>query len=334
VFANIYLNGTGDRTIAGKNAKATSANFIVDDAVSLVNENVLPSLNFSNNPNSGLTVKPGAVLMLLSLNNAAKVKNYGRISYSQDIDNTTSTTYNFYMATVNTKSKSPVGKLVVDNYGYQQHPTAIGTINTWWRLRNSPQLFNDSLNWLRLSYFEDALNGNTEDSIKVFHSPNAGLTWKRVRTGITIDKTNNLVSISNAPSFGHYLLSSSGLGITSFEPLVESAEPRFGGNTGQLSMYLFGAGFKTTSTVTLKASGQTSIKADTTLLTDAIGESMLARFDLKNKPLGVYDVIIETPGEKNFDFAGLFYHYERRTKRSLVNHFRSRPFPDTPLANL
>jgi hypothetical protein len=304
--ANIYLYGTGDRTIAGKNAKATSANFIVDDAVSLVNENILPSLNFSNNPNSGLTVKPGAVLMLLSLNNAAKVKNYGRISYSQDIDNTTSTTYNFYMATVNTKSKSPVGKLVVDNYGYQQHPTATGTINTWWRLRNSPQLFNDSLNWLRLSYFEDALNGNTEDSIKVFHSPNAGLTWKRVRTGITIDKTNNLVSISNAPSFGHYLLSSSGLGITSFEPLVESAEPRFGGNTGQLSMYLFGAGFKTTSTVTLKASGQTNIKADTTLLTDAIGESMLARFDLKNKPLGVYDVIIETPGEKTLTLPAYF----------------------------
>ena len=62
-------------------------------------------------------------------------------------------------------------------------------------------------------------------------------------------------------------------------------------------MYLFGAGFKSNSTVKLKLSGQADILADTTYVTDGLGEAMLAKFDLKNKALGIYDVIIETPGQ-------------------------------------
>jgi hypothetical protein len=71
-------------------------------------------------------------------------------------------------------------------------------------------------------------------------------------------------------------------------------------------MYIFGAGFKKTSTVTLRMTGQADIKADTTWLTDSFGESMQARFDLKNKTQGIYDVIIETPGEKTLTLPAYF----------------------------
>lgn len=304
--ANISLSGTNDRNIAGRNAIATSGNFYVDNAINLVGDNVFPNLNFTGNPPASCTIKPGATLTLTFLPNTSKLKNYGRITVVQDVDNAANNTYNYYAASVSTKAKTIVNKLTIDNYGNQQHPTATGTINTWWRLRNIPQVFNDTLNWMKLTYLDDALNGTLEDSIKVFHSPNAGLSWKRIKKGYTIDKVNNLVTINNAPSFGHYLMSSSALGITSFQPLVESAEPRFGGNTGQLTMYLFGAGFKTTSTVKLKLAGQNDIQADTTYLTDVLGESMLAQFDLKNKALGVYDVIIETPGEPTLTLPAHF----------------------------
>jgi len=297
-ISNLYLTGTNDRTISGSNAIGIQANIYVDDAIALIEDNTLPNLNFTGNPAAGCTIKSGASLNLNFLPNSSKIKNLGRLSVSLDVDNTNNNTYNFYAASLSTKAKTGVNKLTVDNYGYQQHPTATGTINTWWRIRNTPQVFNDSLNWLKLSYQDDALNGIIEDSIKVFHSPNAGMSWKRIKTGYTIDKASNTVTINNAPSFGHYLLSSSVLGITSFQPLVETAEPRFGGNTGQLTMYLFGAGFKSNSTVKLKLSGQAEILADTTYVTDGLGEAMLAKFDLKNKALGIYDVIVETPGQK------------------------------------
>ncbi len=305
-ISNMYLTGTNSRTISGSNAKGIQANIYVDDAIALIEDNTLPNLNFTGNPAAGCTIKSGASLNLNFLPNSSKIKNLGRLSVSLDVDNTNNNTYNFYAASLSTKAKTIVNKLTIDNYGYQQHPTATGTINTWWRVRNTPQVFNDSLNWLKLSYQDDALNGIIEDSIKVFHSPNAGMSWKRIKTGYTIDKASNTITINNAPSFGHYLLSSSALGITSFQPLVETAEPRFGGNTGQLTMYLFGAGFKSNSTVKLKLSGQAEILADTTYVTDGLGESMLAKFDLKNKALGIYDVIIETPGQKTLTLPAHF----------------------------
>ncbi len=302
--SNVYLNGKGDQTIAGKSGNTISGNFYGDGSINLVGDNYLPNLSFVGG--GECTVKKGATLTLKSLSNVSRIRNYGRVTMLADVDNAGNNTYNFYDASLNTKAKTEVGRITVDNYGYQQHPTATGTIDTWWRLRNTPQLFNDSLNWLKLSYADGALNGNIEDSIKVFHSPNAGLNWKRIKSGITIDKANNLVTINKAPSYGHYLLSSSALGITNFQPLVESAEPRFGGNTGQLTMYLFGAGFKSTTTVFLKAAGMNDIKSDTTWLTDAIGESMQARFNLKNKLVGIYDVVVETPGEKSFTLPAYF----------------------------
>ncbi len=303
---NLHLYGSSERTLGGTNGKGIQATIYVDDPIILAGTNTLPNLNFTTKAGASCTIKAGSILYLSEKTNYAKVKNYGRVSVSLDLANTSTATFDFFGASASIKGNPDISKLTVDNYGYQQHPTATGTINTWWRLRPVPVIPGDSLIWLKLSYPEDALNGNKEDSLMVFHSPNSGLTWRRIRTAITVDKANNVVTIPKAPSAGHYLLSSSALGITSFQPLVESAEPRFGGNTGQLTMYLFGAGFKATSTVKLTRSGGVEIKADTTWLTDGIGESMLARFNLKNHSLGVYNVVVETPGSPTLELPGYF----------------------------
>lgn len=303
---NIYLYGTNERNIGGRNGSGILARIWADDPIVLTGTNSLPNLNFTGKTEAGCTVKAGSILNLMEKTTYGKVKNYGRVSISQDLANTSTATFDFFGASASIKGNPAINQLTVDNYGYQQHPTSTGTIHTWWRLRPVPVLSGDSLIWLKLSYPEDALNGNNEDSLKVFHSPNSGLTWRRLRTAITIDKTNNVVTIPKAPSGGHYLLSSSALGVTSFQPLVESAEPRFGGNSGQLTMYLFGAGFKASSKVKLTRSGGIEIKADTTWLTDGIGESMLARFNLKNKALGVYNVVVETPGSPTIELPDYF----------------------------
>ncbi len=312
----IYLTGTGDRTFGGRQAGTVTATVYADDNISLVGDNYLPNLNFTGSPSAFCTVKPGASLTLAGTASSDKISNYGRITTHRDIDDNMAASWSFYAADAATPAQTPLTRLTVDHYGYQQHPTATGTVNSWWRIRNAPALYTDSLNWLKLWYKEEALNGHPEDSLKVFHSPNAGLTWKRIQNGITVDKTNNTVTINKAPSYGHYLLSGTALGITSFRPLVERAEPRFGGNSGQLTMYIFGAGFKNSSTLSLKA-GTTVIKADSTWVTDGMGESLQARFNLKNKPLGLYDVVVETPEEATISLPDWF---------TLENGERSQPW--------
>jgi len=296
-ISNIYLTGNKPRTISGSNASGIQTTIFIDDSVHLKGNNTLTNISFTSNPNAYCIIDPNATLTLTAISNPARILNYGRISLAQNIDNTIPNTLSFYESSINSKAGIPLNKLAIDHYGYQQHPTASGTVNCWWRLRNAPQSFKDSLAWLKLNYKTDALNGNLEDSLKVYHSANAGLNWNRIKKGVSIDKLNHITTISNAPSYGHFLLSTTSTGIYTFHPMIETVEPKFGGNSGFVTLYIFGAGLKNTSVAKLKISGQTDIVADTTYITDAIGESMLARFDLKNKNTGTYDVVVETPGE-------------------------------------
>lgn len=303
---DLYLAGKNERSIIGLNSSGISADIHVEDAIILTGQNTLPNLNFVSNETASCTIKKDAILTLFASTDEGKITNNGRITITNEVDNSNNKTYNFFAASASTKTNTALNQLTIDNYGKQQHPNAKGTINSWWRIRNTPQVFNDTLNWVKLKYHDEDLNGSVEDSLKVFYSPNAGLSWKKIKNEYTIDTEDNVVNIPEVPSFGHFLLSSSPLGITSFQPLLETAEPRKGGNSGQITMYLFGAGFKSTSKVILRSASLGDIVAEDTWLTDGFGESMTARFDLQNKPLGIYDVVVETSGA---------------TSQTLKNHF-------------
>ena len=303
---SITLKGTGSRNLGGIAGSQITNIVTIDDSISLSGDNIVGGLNFSGNTKAWCTITKGGSISLSSLSNAGRIINYGRVSVVQDIDSAAVNSYTFYAASLANKKGTKVNKITIDHYGNQQHPVASGTVNSWWRLRNYPQYFNDSLSWLKLNYTTNQLNGNNEDSLKIFHSPNAGISWNRIKTGISIDKTNKLVNINNAPSYGHFLISATPLGITTFRPTLERAEPRVGGNTGQVTMYIYGAGFKSTSTAKLTLTGQSDIIADTTYMTDALGESVLAKFNLKGKTTGVYDLIISTPGDTTLTLPAYF----------------------------
>ncbi len=305
-ISNLYLIGTNQRTIAGSNANGIQAFILVDDAIHLIGDNIMPNISFTSNLNALCTVDSTASLSLRAISNPARILNFGKVSLAQTIDNTIPNTLAFYESSMKSNAGVLMTKLTIDHYGYQQHPSVSGAVNCWWRLRNYTQNFSDSLAFLKLNYQTNALNGNPVDSLKVFFSPNAGLTWNKITVGVSVDSANNTVTINNAPSYGHYLLSSTELGITAFHPMIENVEPKFGGNSGVVSVYIFGAGLKNTSIAKLRLSGQSDIVADTSYLTDAIGESMLARFNLKNKTIGLYDVIVETPNDSTLTKPAYF----------------------------
>ncbi len=298
-ISNLWLIGTNARTISGSNAFGMQAAIAVDDSIRLVGDNMMPNISFTSNSHSWCTVDSAAALSLKAISNPGKILNFGRVSLEQNVDNTIQNTLTYYQASMKSNAGVLMTKLTIDHYGYQQHPTSTeaGAVNCWWRLRNYTQNFSDSLAFLKLNYNADALNGNLEDSIKVFYSPNAGLTWNKIASGVSIDTASNTVTITNAPAYGHYQLSSTSLGITAFHPMIENVEPKFGGNSGTVTLYIFGAGLKNTSIAKLRLAGQSDITADTSYLTDGGGESMLARFNLKNKNIGIYDVVVETPSD-------------------------------------
>ena len=306
---NIYalrLQGKNPRNISGLQATTMGTTVYLEDSIVLIGDNALPNLSNSNPANYSLTLTPGASLDLNSISTQQSIYNYGRLGVTLDIDSNNIYTNTFYKATAVNKKGTKVSKIKIENYGYQEHPTTAGAVKTWWRVRNTPQLYNDTLVSLKLFYLNDQLNGSPEDSLKVFHSSNSGIDWKQIKTGVTIDKVNKGVTITNAPSFGHYVLASKALGVITFRPQIERAEPRTGGNTGMVTIYGFGAGFKPTSVAKLRKSGSADIVADTTYITDLNGESFLAKFNLKGALIGTWDVVIETPGDSTLILPNYF----------------------------
>lgn len=302
----IYLVDTGVRTIGGPSALSVSCAVLVDDSIQLAGTNMIPTFAFTGNSKAWCRILPQASLQLNNPNIGSRLINYGTVTVQQEVDTNVTGSYGYYRASTKTKAHSACTRITVDHYGYQQHPTSDNALNTWWRLRNNPQLFSDSLQELKLYYTADVLNGNREDSLRVYHSANAGISWNRIKSGIALDSAANTVTIQSAPSYGHYLLTSGSAGSLSFNPMLSKAEPRFGGNSGNVTLYLFGAGFNNDCVVRLHKTGTSDILADTVYITDITGESMLATFNLKNKPVGIYDVVVEIPGKSSLTLSAYF----------------------------
>ena len=303
--SNSYLVGTNPRTISSSNPNNIGGNFYLDDTIHFSGNNTLPNLAFTAKPATYCVVDSAASLSLPNASNLGKLLNNGKLTITQPIDNTLQNTLSFYDASMRCKAGVAMNKLTIDHFGNQQHPTTTGAVNAWWRVRNYPQNFTDSLDYLKLNYKTEALNGNLEDSLHVYYSANAGLSWARIKKGVTLDKVNKAVQIAYAPASGHYILATSTDGISTFRPSMESAEPRFGGNSGQVTLYLYGAGFKSTSKAFLRFN-QNEFASDTAMVTDATGESMLARFNLKGRSIGAYDVIVKTPGDSTLVLPAYF----------------------------
>ena len=300
-----YIDFVGNRTrtISGANIKALSATCTIKDSMAFKGECYLPNLNILH-PHI-LTIDTSSSLVCDAINSGAlsRIKNYGSVRSKKGSSSWQEVTYlNASLRYHNVN----ISDLLVETYGHQQHPTTEGAINTWWRLRPTPQLATDSLKELNLSFQSADLNNNSPQDLKVYFTPNAGLSWRKITDNVMVDTATENVRILDAPSYGHYVLSSKDLGILAFKPIIQRAEPKVFGNKGHVTIYGFGIGLTKDMTVTLKRAGSANITADTSYLTDGIGESFIAIFNVDLADIGTYSMHIEISGETPIELTDYF----------------------------
>jgi len=300
---NTYLKGKNNRSISGSIPDAIKGKFYVSDTFTLVGENHLSHLEFQS---AGLlTIDTNASLSVLDYhiwNNDNMINNLGRISVKKEV----SSDNKFYRSLAYYKSTANLGNMLIESYCNQQHPSTENAINMWWRLKPDSLNKLQTLQKLELFYEDRYIGGADEDSLKVFFSPNAGVSWSEIEEDVKVTATSNKIEIQNAPAYGHYVLSSSGLGVISFKPLIERAEPKAFGNKGQVTLYGFGLGLSNDMKVYLKKSGSPDITADSVYLTDAIGESFIAIFNVELASIGNYTLVAEIDGYEDVVLTDYF----------------------------
>lgn len=95
------------------------------------------------------------------------------------------------------------------------HPKMNSSVKRWWRLETNGKVSGYSL---ALYYDDNLMNGNDENSLELFVSPDSGKTWKRLSTPIntTRDLANNILYVGTdafqiTDGIGDLILSSSQL---------------------------------------------------------------------------------------------------------------------------
>jgi len=299
-----YLKGKSSRTIYSAVSGLINGKFYVKDTFTLLGESFLPHLEVSYN--GLLTVDSNASLSVkdyYSGNDNNQIVNLNRINVKKPVDYYLDY---YYRAKAYFHNYTDMGNIEVETYSNQQHPSTEGAIPMWWRFKPDSTEKLKVFDKLELTYNPKYLSGLDEDSIRVFFSPNAGLSWEEIKEGKFIDTSNNRITLDEAETYGHYVISSTGLGVISFEPLVQRAEPKAVGNKGQVTVYGFGIWLNDSMNVYLKKAGSNNIVADTVYLTDAYGESFIATFNVDLAAIGKYSMVLELAGQDDLELTDYF----------------------------
>ena len=121
-------------------------------------------------------------------------------------------------------SGAALDSLTLDGHGMQPPASFGNAVRRTWTLRPSPASARVALTSLTLRYTDETLGTTREDSLHVYHSDDAGATWRRLSTStnFTRDLAGNAVTITNAPAYGTYVLSSRVDAVTAAPNLVVS----------------------------------------------------------------------------------------------------------------
>ena len=93
---------------------------------------------------------------------------------------------------------------------------------------------------------------------------------------------------------------------------IGAITPESGGDTGSVSMLIYGCNFTGSSTVKLAKSGETDIVGDSVGVDDD-GKTIFATFDLNSKSRGAWDVVVTNPDSTSVTLYGAFTIEEGRT---------------------
>jgi hypothetical protein len=298
---NLRLVGSAVRRLSAP--YMTYSNITFSDTLNLVGNNAVPRLTpASGAQNPRVIVPAGASLELTDRVAPAELINRGKVLWSHDINCATTADYNFYEAQVRNRLGCSASLVTMETYGEQQAPGTINTIDRYWRIKNTPLTYEDTLQRIVLSYDDDILNGNTEADLKVFFSDNSGISWTRIENGVTVNTSSNTVTVTNAPTVGTYTLASQELGVTAVRPTLASIESNHGGK-GSMTAFIYGSGF--TANALPRLEGDVVITPEDVQL-GSFGEVLSVTFDLTDHPEGSYDVVVEIPGDTVMTLTSAF----------------------------
>lgn len=200
----IYLTGIGPRTIMIPDVQSTVS--VTGPDVVFINDNVVPNLGINIASHcrlaslATLTVQSGVISGILY--------NWGEISLAKPI--TTASNYPFWELSGQLPAGSGLDTLTVKSFGHQAPQTFASAVRSWWRVIPSPETVETTFANLTLHYDDDILGQNDEAELKVFHSRDDGATWELISTdtNTTQNMSAKTITITDAPAYGDFLLSS------------------------------------------------------------------------------------------------------------------------------
>jgi NADPH-dependent 7-cyano-7-deazaguanine reductase QueF-like protein len=303
-ISTVTLYSDNERNIKGTSISAT--NYYFQDSVKLVGNNVIPRLTqLPADPLALLSVLPNASIEFIERQAPSQLVNKGKVFWTQDIVGTSSSAYNFYKSTAKNRVGTSITQLTIEGLEGTLPPGITNSMTQYWRLLNNPRNYQDTLVELNLFYNINELNNNIQADLKVFFSNDGGLTWKKINENVTHDEAQSKFTFTTVASTGIYALASSELGISIIRPKITYIETNSGGNIGQVSPKIYGQSLTANAQVRLQ-NGATIIEADTVFVQDEIGEVLSVAFTFASETPGLFDVVVEIPGDTTMILAQAF----------------------------
>lgn len=273
------------------------------DTLHLVGENSLPRVYAaSGNADGKLWIHADASLETAGFS-PDRLMNEGFIHWQKDIDPTKEQTVDFYRVKLRNKAGCIGDQWRVETHESSVAPGAASTVLRWWKVSNTPFTFNDSLAYLRFDYKDAQLDTHHPDSLKVFFSDNAGLSWIPW-TDVYHSTYNDYLEAYNVPGPGWYALSGTDIGISRVRPSLDRIESNVGGQSN-FTAFVYGSGFTPETKVWLENTTHGQVQPDT-IEVHPLGHQIAMTMLLTQAALGTYDVVVDIPGDTLMTLPGAF----------------------------
>jgi len=206
-FANnrVLLSGNGNRTVTDKVSQVSYQS--TGEKVTFIGTNYLPNLSVAST--SKCILANGATIYTANGTLDPALENWSVITTTRKF--TGATGYSFYRASIAVLANAPIDSVRIESYGHQVPTSFAGAVKNYWRVRTFAANTRQSFGSMTYTYDDALLGTNVEGSLQVYHSADSGATWRQVSTTANISRnaTANTVTLTDAPGYGDYVLSSS-----------------------------------------------------------------------------------------------------------------------------
>lgn len=264
------------------------------DTLHLVGENSIPKIYpQSGNADGKLWIHNDASLETAAFS-PDRLINEGYIHWQKDIDPAQEQTVDYYRAKLRNKAGCVADQWRVETHESRVAPGTASTVLRWWKVSNTPFTFHDTLGYLRFDYKDAQLDTHHPDSLKVFFSDNAGLTWAPW-PDVYHSTYYDYIEAHNVPGPGWYALSGTDIGVSRVRPSLDRIESHVGGQSN-FTAFVYGSGFTPETKVWLENSTHGQLQPDTIEI-HPLGHQIAVTMLLTQAELGAYDLVVDIPGD-------------------------------------